>query len=125
MNQTLSLMAFALAAFTAQAAELSYIGDSDVAYSSVLNQLKRDGYEIDTASRDVGIQTAVVLEGRIKQTGTYLKVTLLPDENKLRVLVYEQRRVRTLSTVSPWSAPKVNVEKSELAALKLKDELHW
>jgi hypothetical protein len=118
-------MAFALAVLTAQAAELSYVGDGDAAYTSVLNQLKRDGYEIDTASKDAGIQTAVVLEGRIKQTGTYLKVTLLPDEKKIRVLVYEERRVRTLSTASPWSAPKVNVDKSELAARKLKDELHW
>lgn len=107
------------------AAELSYSGDAEAAYSSVLNQLKRDGYEIDMASKDAGIQTALILEGRIKQTGTYLKVTLLPLENKLRVLVYEERRVRTLSTVSPWSATKVNVDKSELAALKLKDELHW
>jgi hypothetical protein len=114
----------ALSSF-AQSAELPYTCDADTAYTSVLNQLKRGGYEIDSASKDAGIQTAVVIEGRIKQTGTYLKVTLLPEEKKLRVLVYEEKRVRTLSTASPWSATKVNVDKSELAALKLKDELHW
>ncbi len=109
----------------AQSTELAYTCDADTTYTSVLNQLKRDGYEIDSASKDAGIQTSFEFDGRIKQTGTYLRATLPTDEKKVRVLVYEERRARSLSKVSPWSAAKVNSDKSELAALKLKDELHW
>ena len=106
----------------AQGAELPYTTDADSAYTSVLNQLKKDGYEIESASKDAGIQTAAVTAGRFKQTNTYLRLTLLPEEKKFRVAVYGTWR---MSPASPWSTAKAQEGKAAAAALKLKDELHW
>ena len=115
-------VALLFAAVGSQAAELSYAGDADAAYTSVLNQLKRDGFEIASASKDAGIQTAPVTEGRFKQTNTYMRLTLLPDEKKFRIVVYAAWR---MTPGSPWSSVKANEDKAAAAVLKLKDELHW
>jgi len=106
----------------AQAAELSYSSDADIAYTAVLNQLKNDGFEIESASKDAGIQTAAVTAGRFKQTDTYMRLTLLLEGKKFRVIVYSAWR---MTPASPWSSAKASEEKAAAAALKLKDELHW
>ena len=115
-------LALLFAAVGSQAAELPYTGDADTAYTSVLNQLKRDGVEIESASKDAGIQTAPVTTGRFKQANTYMRLTLLPQENKFRVMVYATWR---MTPGSPWSAPKAKEDKAAAEVLKLKDELHW
>jgi hypothetical protein len=115
-------VALLFAAVGSQAAELSYAGDADTAYTSVLNQLKRDGVEIESASKDAGIQTASVTTGRFKQANTYMRLTLLPLEKKFRIAVYATWR---MTPGSPWSAPKANEDKAAAMVLKLRDELHW
>jgi len=107
---------------SAQAAELAYEGDADIAYTAMLNQLKSDGFEIESASKDAGIQTAAVTAGRFKQTNTYMRLTLLPEEKRFRLIVYSAWR---MTPGSPWSSAKTSEEKAAAAALKLKGELHW
>lgn len=125
MNKTImtaGLLCLSAVFSLAQGAELSYTSDPDTAYTSVLNQLKKDGFEIESASKDAGIKTAPVTVGRFKQTNTYIRLTLLPEEKKFRVVVYEAWR---MTPGSPWSPVKANEDKAAATVLKLKDELHW
>ena len=68
----------------AQGAELSYTV-TRTPRTRRSNQLKKDGFEIESASKDAGIQTAPVTVGRFKQTNTYMRLTLLPEEKKFRL----------------------------------------
>lgn len=125
MNKTImtaGLLCLTALFSVAQGAELSYTNDADSAYTSVLSQLKKDGYEIESASKDAGIQTAVVSTGRFKQTNTYMRLTLLPEEKKFRVIVYRAWR---MTPGSPWSPTKAQEDRAATVVLKLKDELHW
>jgi hypothetical protein len=108
-------------------ASLSHGGDMDSVYQAVLNQLKKDGAEIESASKDAGIKTAVTVNGHYRQTGSYLEVTFTSDspaQTTVRVAAYEEKRYKGLKT-EPWSTPKVNAEKSQAEATKLKQELGW
>ncbi len=110
-----------------QAASISHAASLDAVYQAVLNQLKKDGAEIESASKDAGIKTAVQVTGKYRQTGSYLDVTFISDgdsETTVRVAAYEEKRYKALNT-EPWSTPKVVAEKSEAAAAKLKQELGW
>lgn len=110
-----------------QAAIISHAADLDSVYQAVLNQIKRDGAEIESASKDAGIKTAVTVTGHYKQTGSYLEITFISDgpaQTTVRVAAYEEKRYKGLKT-EPWSTPKVNVEQSEAEAAKLKQELGW
>jgi hypothetical protein len=125
MNKTImtaGLLCLSAVFSLAQGAELSYTSDPDTAYTSVLNQLKKDGFEIESASKDAGIKTAPVTVGRFKQTNTYIRLTLLPEEKKFRVVVNGAWR---MTPGSPWSPVKANEDKAAATVLKLKDELHW
>jgi hypothetical protein len=125
MNKTImtaGLLCLSAVFSLAQGAELSYTSDPDTAYTSVLNQLKKEGFEIESASKDAGIKTAPVTVGRFKQTNTYIRLTLLPEEKKFRVVVYGAWR---MTPGSPWSPVKANEDKAAATVLKLKDELHW
>jgi hypothetical protein len=111
----------------AESASISHAGDLDTVYQAVLNQIKKDGAEIESASKDTGIKTAVTITGHYKQTGSYLELTFISDsasETTVRVAAYEEKRYKGLKT-EPWSRPKLNVEQSEAEAAKLKQELGW
>jgi hypothetical protein len=108
-------------------ATISHAGDMNVVYQAVLNQLKKDGFGIDSASRDAGIKTTVVVTGGYRQTGTYLEVTFIAEgdsQTTARVTVYEEKRYKALMT-EPWSTPKVNDKKSRDEAATLKQQLGW
>jgi hypothetical protein len=110
-----------------QAASITHAASLDAVYQAVLNQLKKDGAEIESASKDSGIKTAVQVTGKYRQTGSYLEVTFISDgdsETTVRVAAYEEKRYKALNT-EPWSTPKVVTEKSEAEAAKLKQELGW
>lgn len=108
-------------------ASFSHAADLDSAYEAVLNQLKKDGAEIESASKDTGIKTTPNVTGHYRQTGSYLQVTFISDspaQTTVRVAAYEEKRYKGLKT-EPWSTPKVNDEKSQAEAAKLKQELGW
>jgi sugar/nucleoside kinase (ribokinase family) len=98
----------------------------DAVYQAVLNQLKIDGLELDSASVDAGIQTALVVTGKYRQTGTYSKISFIPvgGQTELRISVYEEKRYKALK-IEPWSEPKLNEERSQAFAFRLKQELGW
>lgn len=89
------------------------------AYEVILNHLKRKGYTIDSADKDVGqIITAMDIKGGYSQTGTRIQITLIKDndtETTVRVAVTNQKRKKALQ-VEPWSDPKVNDEESQKVA---------
>ena len=110
-----------------QGASISHAADLDSVYQIVLNQVKKDGAEIESASKDAGIKTAVAVTGHYKQTGSYLEITFIPDspsQTTVRVTAYEEKRYKGLKT-EPWSTPKANAEQSEAEAAKLKQDLGW
>jgi hypothetical protein len=110
-----------------QSASISHSADLDSVYQAVLNQLKKGGAEIESASKDSGIKTAVTVSGHYRQTGSYLEITFISDSSSqttVRVSAYEEKRYKGLKT-EPWSTPKVNTEQSEAEAAKLKQELGW
>jgi hypothetical protein len=84
------------------------------------------GPELDSASVDAGIQTALVVTGKYRQTGTYSKISFIPigDQTELRISVYEEKRYKALK-IEPWSEPKLNEERSQALAFRLKQELGW
>ena len=110
-----------------QGASISHAADLDTVYQAVLNQVKKDGAGVESASKDAGIKTAVTVTGHYKQTGSYLEITFIsdsPSQTTVRVTAYEEKRYKGLTT-EPWSTPKVNIEQSEAEAAKLKQELGW
>ena len=121
----LTLLAVAVQA--EQGASISLAADLDTVYQAVLNQVKKDGAGVESASKDAGIKTAVTVTGHYKQTGSYLEITFIsdsPSQTTVRVTAYEEKRYKGLKT-EPWSTPKVNTEQSEAEAAKLKQELGW
>jgi hypothetical protein len=126
-----NIVTFSLIAGTCVAADqgvtISRSADLDSVYQAVLNQVKKDGAEIESASKDAGIKTAVTVTGHYKQTGSYLEITFIsdsPSQTTVRVTAYEEKRYKGLKT-EPWSTPKVKTEQSEAEAAKLKQELGW
>jgi hypothetical protein len=128
MKKLLVAMTMLAATLCAQQAPvtITYAGNADAAYQAVLNRLKVDGFDIESASKDAGIQTVVVVTGKYRQTGTYLKITFIADDvqTTARIAVYEEKRYKALKT-EPWSDPKVNEERSQAQAFRLKQELGW
>jgi hypothetical protein len=108
-------------------ASFSHTADLDSVYQAVLNQIKKEGMEIVSASKDAGIKTAVTVTGHYRQTGSYLEVTFIsdsPSQTTVRIAAYEEKRYKGLKT-EPWSTPKVNAQQSQAEAAKLKQELGW
>jgi hypothetical protein len=126
-NVNISLLIAAGCLQAEQAATISHAADLDTVYQAVLNQLKKDGAEIESASKDAGIKTGVTVTGHYKQTGSYMEITFIgdsPSQTAVRVTAYEEKRYKGLKT-EPWSTPKVNEEQSQAEAAKLKQELGW
>lgn len=129
MKKTIAVLAL-IAATLLQSetpASFSHTADLDSVYQAVLNQLKKDGAEIESASKDAGIKTAVAVSGHYRQTGSYLEVTFIadgPSQTSVRVAAFEEKRYKGLKT-EEWSTPKVNRDQSQAEAEKLKQELGW
>jgi hypothetical protein len=129
MKKTIAVLALMVAALLQPEtpASFSHAADLDSVYHAVLNQLKKDGAEIESASKDTGIKTTPTVTGHYRQTGSYLRVTFVSDspaQTTVRVAAYEEKRYKGLKTES-WSRPKVNGEHSRVEATKLKQELGW
>jgi hypothetical protein len=101
-------------------------GAPEMVYQTILKQLKTDGLELDSASLDAGIQTSLVITGKVRQTGTYSKISFIPagNQTEIRIAVYEEKRLKALK-IDPWSEPKLQQERSEAMAFRLKQELGW
>jgi hypothetical protein len=101
-------------------------GAPETIYQTVLKQLRTDGLELDAASLDAGIQTSLVVTGKVRQTGTYSKISFIPvgNQTEMRIAVYEEKRLKALK-IDPWSEPKLNEERSQAMAFRLKQELGW
>ena len=96
------------------------------AYDGALNYLKRQGYTIDTASKESGqIVTAMDIKGSHSQTGMRVLVTCIKDsdaQTSVRVLVTEQKRKKLLQT-EPWSDAKSNEAEAARIAGQMKTAL--
>jgi hypothetical protein len=96
------------------------------AFDATLNYLKKQGYNIDSASQEIGqIITAITVKGGWHQTDTRVMVTLIKDSESattLRVAVTEQKRYKALQT-ELWGEPKVNNGRSNDLADQLKSAL--
>lgn len=126
-NIAIFLLIGAACLYADEAASFSHAADLDTVYQAVLNQVKKDGAEIESASKDAGIKTVVTVTGHYKQTGSYLEITFIsdsPSQTTVRVGAYEAKRYKGLKT-EPWSTPKVNAKESEAEVAKLKNELGW
>ena len=126
-NLIVSALVAAACLEAGQPASISHAANLDTVYQSVLNQLKKDGAEIESASKDAGIKTAVTVTGHYRQTGSYLEITFIadgPSQTTVRVTAYEEKRYKGLKT-EPWSTPKVNEQESQAEAARLKQELGW
>jgi hypothetical protein len=121
MKKTIAVLVLFRAALLPAETPASFSHDAglDSVYGAVLNQLKKDGAEIESASKDAGIKTTVVVSGHYRQTGSYLTVTFVvdsPSQTTVRVAAFEERRYKALKT-EPWSTPKVNAEQSAAAGI--------
>jgi hypothetical protein len=129
MKKTIAVLSLMVAALLQAETPVSFShgADLDSVYQAVLNQLKKDGAEIESASKDAGIKTGVAVTGHYRQTVSYLEVTFIsdsPSQTTVHIAAYEEKRYKGLKT-EPWSTPKVNDEKSQAEAAKLKQELGW
>src|SRR3569833_1240480 len=85
----------------AQSGVITRAADSDAVYQAILNQLKKDGVEIESASKDAGIKTGVRITGHYKQTGSYMEITFIadgPSQTAVKVTAYEEKRYKGLKT---------------------------
>ena len=95
-------------------------------FDDVVTFLKKQGYTIDSASKDAGtIFTSISIKGHWRQTGTRVNVSLIRESENVtsvRVAVTEQKRYKALQT-EPWGSPKVNKTKSSALSDKMKSAL--
>lgn len=117
----------ALPALAQEGATIVHPGDLASTYSSVLNEVKKEGLQVETASQDAGIRTEMVVTGKYRQTGSHLEITFISDsatQTTVKVAWLEQKRYKALNTES-WSEPKVNEQQSRAETDKLKGSLGW
>ncbi len=110
-----------------QPVSIIHAGDLDSTYEAVLNEVKKEGFSVDSSSKDAGVKTAVTVAGRYHQTGSHLELQFIQDsanQTTVRVAAIEQTRYKALKT-EPWSSPKVSPDQSTHAAEKLKAGLGW
>lgn len=95
------------------AASFTAKGDITSAYQSVLNEVKKEGFQVESASPDAGIRTALTVTGHYHQTGSYLQIQFVsgPNGTTVDVSVMEEKRYKALQT-EPWGTPKVNGQRS-------------
>ncbi len=111
---------------TAGAATFTDSSGVDKVFVVVLEYLKKQGYTIDSADKNIGqITTAMDIKGGFTQTGTTVQVTLIKDsdtQTTVRVAVKTQRRVKGASE-HPWRDIKINPKESSRIAEELKTAL--
>jgi hypothetical protein len=106
---------------------LVHAADLNTTYEAVLNEVKKEGLSVDSASKDAGIKTAISVSGRYHQTGEHIEIQFIQDSSKgttVRVTAVRQTRYNALNT-EPWSSPKVDPKQSQDAADKIKAGLGW
>ena len=95
----------------------------DKVFGVVLEYLKKHGYTIESADKNVGqIITVMDIKGGFTQTGTTVQVTLIKDsdtQTSVRVAVKTQRRVKGTSE-HPWRDIKIDPKESSRIAEELK-----
>ena len=98
----------------------------DRVFSVVLDYLKKQGYTIESADKNIGqIMTAMDIKGGFTQTGTTVQVTLIKASDKqttVRDTVKTQRRVKG-SKEHPWRDIKIDPKESSRIAEELKTAL--
>lgn len=102
------------------AASFTANGDIASTYRSVLNQVKQQGFAVESASPDAGIKTGITVAGHYRQTGSYLQIQFVSvaTGTTVDVSVMEEKRYKALQT-EPWGTPKVNEAKSQSEAEQL------
>lgn len=100
------------------AASFTSQGGMAATYRAVLNEVKREGFTVESASPDAGIRTAIVVTGHYRQTGSYLNIQFVSDgasQTTVNVSIMEAKRYKALQT-EPWGTPHANEAKSEQEA---------
>jgi len=107
--------------YAQDAATLVHAAPLEATYADVLNEVKKEGYSLESASKDAGIKTAIQVTGHYKQTGSHLEINFISDNGHttVRVAQMEQHRYRALKT-EPWGDTKINTASSQDTAEKLK-----
>lgn len=99
----------------------------DATYKSVLNEVKKEGFDIESSSAEAGIKTELVISGHYHQIGSRVDIQFVKNEEtktSIKVSVLEQTRYEALKT-EPWSDPKLNADQSAALASRLKEGLGW
>ena len=111
---------------TAGSATFTASLEVDKVFVAVLEYLKKQGYTIDSADKNIGqITKAMDIKGGFTQTGTTVQVTLIRDtdtQTAVRVAVKTQRRVKG-SKEHPWRDIKIDPKESARIAEALKGTL--
>jgi hypothetical protein len=78
------------------AAILVHAAPVEATYADVLNEAKKEGYSLESASKDAGIKTTLQVTGHYKQTGSHLEITFISDNGHttVRVTQMEQHRYK-------------------------------
>jgi hypothetical protein len=106
---------------------ISHAASLDATYEAVLTEIKKEGFSIDSASKDAGVKTALTVSGHYRQAGSHLEIQFIQDaatQTSVHVAVLVQTRYKALKT-EPWSSPKIDTEQSQQTAAKLKAGLGW
>jgi hypothetical protein len=119
-------LAIASLSYAQDAATLVHAAPAEATYADVLNEVKKEGYSLESASKDAGIKTTIQVTGHYKQTGSHLEITFTSENGHttVRVTQMEQHRYKALKT-EPWGDTKINTASSQDAAEKLKAGLGW
>jgi hypothetical protein len=119
-------LAIASLSYAQDAATLVHAAPAEATYADVLNEVKKEGYSLESASKDAGIKTTIQVTGHYKQTGSHLEITFTSENGHttVRVTEMEQHRYKALKT-EPWGDTKINTASSQDAAEKLKAGLGW
>jgi hypothetical protein len=101
-------------------------GAYDNVFDAIVNNLKRNGLTLDSASRDAGqIATAMEITGGWKQTGKRTIISIMKDsadKTSVRVAISVQTRYKGLQT-EPWGDAKVDSKASAASAAKIQSDL--
>lgn len=121
MRITAALSVFLSFGILCSAASFTAKGNMQSTYRAVLNEVKHEGYTVESASPDAGIRTALTVKGHYHQTGSYLQIQFSSGENgtNVDVSVMEEKRFKALQT-EPWGTPKVNGARSVAEAQAIK-----
>lgn len=98
------------------------------AFEALTTALQKADYNLAEGNKDLGmIATVLTVQGKLKQTGTRVIVSLIRDSEAstiVKVVVTQQTRVKTPVTYAgPWGLAVANEAKSTEVAATLKTAL--